>query len=177
VEKNMEFNGAWISGHIEPFWNIEEIKNLKWFYKEFNDDLQIKIWNNLGFLYRPGLMVDIKNQNIATTDKLISIHENKLKNIGINYYCMRPGDNLPSHTDEYYTYKKIFNLYGQENKIIRIIYFLEDWNSGNYFEIDNTAMVNWKSGDYVAWKYKTPHIAANLGNKNRYTIQVTGTLK
>ena len=31
-----------------------------------------------------------------------------------------------------------------------------------------------KKGDYVMWKNDVPHMAANLGRENRYTMQITG---
>lgn len=43
-------------------------------------------------------------------------------------------------------------------------------------DFDETPIINWKKGDYVLWKNDTPHMAANLGKENRYTMQVTGII-
>ena len=56
----------------------------------------------------------------------------------------------------------------------KIKFFLENWKSGHYFEINDTPIVKWKKGDYVMRKNDVPHMAANLGRENRYTMQVTG---
>jgi hypothetical protein len=52
--------------------------------------------------------------------------------------------------------------------------FLEDWQPGHIFEIDGHPLTKYKSGTMVIWQYKTPHMAANLGLTNRYTLQITG---
>jgi len=33
--------------------------------------------------------------------------------------------------------------------------------------------VNWTKGEYIMWRGDTPHIAANVGSTNRYTMQIT----
>jgi len=66
------------------------------------------------------------------------------------------------------------NLWSRNSRIWRYIFFVEDWKPGHIFEIDGTLFPNWKAGDWVAWRYDVPHMAANLGNEDRYTIQLTG---
>jgi alpha-ketoglutarate-dependent taurine dioxygenase len=51
---------------------------------------------------------------------------------------------------------------------------LEDWLSGLYAEYDNEPFVNWRAGDCVIWNYNVTHMAANLGVRPRYTLQITG---
>ena len=53
--------------------------------------------------------------------------------------------------------------------------FLEDWRSGHIMEVDDQQLTGWKAGDWVGWRYDTPHLAANLGTTDRYTLQITGT--
>jgi len=95
-----------------------------------------------------------------------------LDDVGVSLYKMAPGRILPGHIDTYKMYKKVLGI--DHNRIFRIVVFLEDWQSGHYFEIDGCGKVNWKKGDYVYWKGDTEHMAANLGLTKRYTLQITG---
>jgi hypothetical protein len=54
------------------------------------------------------------------------------------------------------------------------VIFLEDWQSGHYFEIDGTPITAWSAGDVITWRYDVPHVAANVGMTDRYTLQITG---
>jgi len=53
---------------------------------------------------------------------------------------------------------------------------LEDWKPGHYLEVNGKPYVNWQAGDTVEWAYDTPHMAANIGLEDRYTLQITGHL-
>ena len=85
---------------------------------------------------------------------------------------MPPGTIMPEHRDTYPRYKSLHNLDKLEN-ICRILIFLNDWESGHYFEVDTKPVVNWTKGEYIMWRGDTPHIAANVGSTNRYTMQIT----
>ena len=99
-----------------------------------------------------------------------------LEHVGVSYYRMDRGDNLPYHSDTYKKYISIFNLENRKKDIIRYIFFPEDRKQGHILEIDGT-LIDWRAGDWVAWRYDTPHMAANFGPEQRYTIQVTGVLR
>jgi hypothetical protein len=53
---------------------------------------------------------------------------------------------------------------------------LEDWKPGHYLEVDGVPYVNWKAGQTSEWVYDAPHMAANIGLEDRYTLQITGHL-
>ena len=109
----------------------------------------------------------------ASSGKLLWFSEEfKLKDVCSNYYRMGTGVILPPHKDTYILYKKLFNC--SLDDIERVIIFLEDWQSGHYFEIEKTLIVEWIKGDYVWWKSDTKHMAANIGVTKRYTLQLTG---
>jgi hypothetical protein len=80
---------------------------------------------------------------------------------------------MPTHVDHYNTYCKVFNQ--KHEDVRRAIVFLEDWKPGHYFEVDSTALVNWKAGEFVLWHPEVPHAASNIGVDSRYTLQITGT--
>ena len=87
---------------------------------------------------------------------------------------MPTGTVMPVHNDLYKRYIEVFNLQGQEHRIRRAIVLLEDWHSGHYLEVAGHPYVNWKAGHTVEWVYDTPHMAANIGLEDRYTLQITG---
>lgn len=163
-------------GRINPsligdFVNIEYPER-----RQFRDDETVERWKALGHLYvnytgmlregyrgLPQWCNDIHkffDESMEISDSAISI------------YCMPPGTIMPEHRDMYHRYAKLNDI-DDINKICRIVVFLDDWKSGHYFEIDDCPLVNWKSGDYCVWYGDTPHIAANIGRENRYTIQIT----
>jgi hypothetical protein len=161
-------------GKISTF-TIKKYKNLTYINKPFNDQNTINKWKSLGHNYEryTGFMRDQSQQipewcfNVAK--------EIPLKNSAITLYCMPPATIMPEHQDTFIKFREIMNLKSTDN-VGRAVIFLENWKSGHYFEIDETPIVNWKKGDYVMWKNDTPHMAANLGKENRYTMQITGIL-
>lgn len=142
--------------------------------RPFQDEKTIEDWKKNGHVYEKyaGLTIE-KSQS---QPNWVSEVEKKfdLKNKTSCIYCMTPGTIMPEHRDFYKKYKSLYNL-KKVNNIVRIVVFLEDWKSGHYFEIEDMPIVNWKRGDYIMWKNDTPHMAANIGRENRYTLQITGT--
>jgi len=97
------------------------------------------------------------------------------QDVSTSYYKMTTGTILPTHSDTYKGYKKVFNI-NDASKIKRALVFLEDWQSGHYLEVDGKPILEWQRGDYVVWDHNTPHMAANIGTAPRYTLQITGHL-
>jgi len=152
---------------------IKNFKQLQYINKPFNDQKTIDKWKSLGHNYEryTGLMRD---QSKQLPDWCIDIAKQlPVNKFGITLYCMPPGTIMPEHKDTFIKYREINELSLKDN-VGRAVIFLEDWKSGHYFEIDETPIINWKKGDYVLWKNDTPHMAANLGKENRYTMQITG---
>ena len=83
-----------------------------------------------------------------------------------------PGQTLPSHVDTFYMISKKFDVAPED--CIRVNIFLEDWESGHYFEINNNPILQWKRGDAIIIEKDEPHLSANNGMKPKYTMQVTG---
>lgn len=86
---------------------------------------------------------------------------------------MSPGTTIPEHRDTYTKFKAIHNLSSDQN-IVRVVVFLEDWASGHYLEMAGEPIVKWKAGDWVCWSNDLPHLAANIGITDRFTLQITG---
>ena len=83
-----------------------------------------------------------------------------------------PGQTLPSHED---TFFKIANEYSVDPyACCRVNIFLEDWQSGHYFEINENPVLQWQRGDAIIILRDEPHLSGNMGMTNKYTMQVTG---
>ena len=107
--------------------------------------------------------------------KFIEIYEQQgWKDIGLAFYRMSTDTVMPVHQDLYKRYVELFDLRGQETSIRRALLLLEDWKPGHYLEVDGRPYVDWKAGDTVEWVYDLPHMAANIGLEDRYSLQITG---
>lgn len=169
---------TWIRGHVTWLEDNKEYLDIPYVREEFNDIEQNKIWKSQGHNPRTGRLFDMRYENQPSlTKKLIEFAESEeLEHVGVSYYMMEAGDNLPYHSDTYNKYVSLFNLQNRNKKIVRFIFFPEDRKPGHIFEVDGKSF-DWKAGDWVAWMWDTQHMAANLGIVPRYSIQVTGVLR
>lgn len=162
---------------IPQFWD-NEFKQLDYINEEFNDPANLDKWLSLGFANKfTGDMCDMRSAQPSWNHQFVDFFRRQgWQDIGTSYYRMMPGTILPTHSDLYVKYVKLFNLQGRENTIRRAVVYLEDWLPGHYGEYCGQPMVSWVAGQTVEWKYDAPHMAANMGTEPRYTLQITGHL-
>ena len=160
---------------LHPFWN-DEYKQLDYINESFNDVELQTTWIEQGYSNKfTGDMCDMRSPQPTWNQRFIDIFEGQgWQDVGTSYYRMNTGTVLPTHGDLYKKYIDLFQLQGREHTIRRAIVFLEDWQSGHYFEGMGQPYLNWRAGSIVEWTYDTPHMAANLGLTPRYTLQITG---
>lgn len=168
---------AVVEYHIERFWD-DEFKTLDYIQEPFNDPESVSLWLQQGYPNKfCGDLCDMRHRLPAWADRFIKTYTYKgWKDIGLAFYRMPTGTVMPVHSDLYKRYIEIFNLQGREHTIRRALMLLEDWQPGHYLEVDGKPYVNWRAGDTVEWVYSTPHMAANIGLADRYTLQITGHL-
>ena len=161
--------------HIDRFWD-DEYQSLKYSREAFNDPESLAKWTTVGYTGPfTGHLCDMRGPQPSWNHKFLEFFAARgYKDIGTSYYRMDTGVILPNHSDLYKKYVELFNLAGQEHTIKRTIVFLEDWSSGHYFEGNGEMHFTWRAGDAVEWTYDTPHMAANIGELPRYTLQITG---
>lgn len=160
----------WRQGKLEPLWQ-EEYKTLDYKHKPAHSK-DILHWRRQGFTFENFTGDMFANQYnmpnwVHSVAKVIG-----LVDCGFTFYKMKPGIVMPKHIDHFEKYCNLFNC--EKNEVYRAIVALEDWQSGHYFEIDNIPIVNYKAGEYVVWSHEVEHMAANLGQNSRYTLQITG---
>jgi hypothetical protein len=162
----------WIKGKAIPIWD-DSFKNFN-FVKQPLTEEELHAWRSQGYTHESftGTMYDSRNP-MPEWCKLLSDHIG-LKNCGYVIYRMKTGDIMPTHVDHFRRYCEVFQV--EKKNVYRAIVFLEDWKPGHYFEIEGTAVCDYKKGDYVLWSNEVPHAAANIGIEDRYTLQITGVM-
>jgi hypothetical protein len=162
---------------IDQFWD-DEFKTLDYISEPFNDPDTVALWHGQGYSNKIcGDLCDMRHRLPVWADRFITIYtELGWKDIGLAFYRMGTGTVMPVHSDLYRRYIELFDLESREHTIKRALLLLEDWKSGHYLEVDEQAYTNWHAGDVVEWVYSTPHMAANLGLEDRYSLQITGHL-
>jgi hypothetical protein len=164
-----------ITYQLPVFWD-DEYQRLDYIQEEFNDPHQLMVWRGQGYANRfTGDMCDMRSPQPSWNMMFLDFFQKRgWQDIGTSYYRMKSGTVLPTHQDRYVRYIDLFALQGQEQNIRRAIVFLEDWKPGHYAEYNDQPLTQWKAGTVVEWQYDLPHMAANLGQLPRYTLQVTG---
>lgn len=161
--------------HLEQFWD-DEYKELNYIQEPFNDPVSVSRWASQGYQSKIcGDLCDMRHRLPSWNHKFVELYESKgWQDIGISYYRMSTGTVMPVHVDLYKRYIEVFNLQGKEHTIRRALVLLEDWKSGHYLELLGVPIVEWKAGTTVEWNHDAPHMAANIGLEDRYTLQITG---
>lgn len=163
----------WYKGHVNPFWD-DSFKQYTYIKQPLTDE-ELSTWRSQGYNHESftGVMYDSRNVMPEWTNLVAK--DIGLKNTGFVIYKMYTGDIMPTHVDHFRRYCEVFNV--ERKDVWRAIVFLDDWKPGHYFEIESTAICNYKKGDYVIWNADAPHAASNIGVDERYTLQITGTLE
>jgi hypothetical protein len=167
-------NSIYEHGHVDPWWTNEHTTLDYYRLIKFNNAKMVEDWKTIGYACDNstfGSVYAMPQPMPASADQFF--HMFTWNNISLSFFKMQQGDILPTHADHYTFYKNTYKIEKIEN-IHRCIVFLEDWDSGHYFDINGDGIINWKKGDYVVWKGDTLHMAANIGTSIRYTLQITG---
>lgn len=157
-----------------PWWGHDHV-DLPYIHESFNNPEDQTRWHELGFT-QSRFTGDLYDMRFAEPDWVKPFRKKiPLDHFSWAVYRMRPGDVLPNHQDTFARFRHIYNL-PSDAVIRRYVIFLESWQSGHYFEIDNHPIVKWQPGTAILWNNDTSHLAANLGTTFRYTLQLTGTM-
>lgn len=162
---------------LDVFWD-DEYKHLEYIQEPFNDPSDVAQWISQGYQSKIcGDLCDMRHRLPSWNNRFIEYYNDLgWKDIGVAYYRMTTGTVMPVHQDRYKRYIELFNLQGQEHTIRRALVLLEDWRPGHYLEALSVPYVGWTAGTVVQWDYDAPHMAANIGLEDRYTLQITGHL-
>ena len=161
--------------NIPVFWD-NEFKRLEYIKEPFNDPVSVNTWISQGYQSKiTGDLCDMRHRLPDWASRFIEYYEDLgWQDIGLAFYRMHTGTVMPNHSDLYRRYIELFDLAGRESTIRRALVLLEDWKSGHYLEVLGSPVVEWSAGTVLEWTYDTPHMAANIGLEDRYTLQITG---
>jgi hypothetical protein len=84
-----------------------------------------------------------------------------------------PGHTLPWHEDNFVLLKQKYPT----GHLVRFLIFMEDSSIGHALQIKDSWKTKWKAGDVIVWYPSAGHLSINIGNKNKWTCNVTGLLK
>lgn len=163
----------WAQGSIsDPWWGTQH-QSLDYINEPFNNLDSVARWRELGYTQTKftGDMYDMRQPEPVWISGFREMFP--LRYFSWSVYRMTPGCTLPEHGDTYAFFKKKHRL-AEDITIVRIIVFLEEWQSGHYLEMNKRPVVKWDKGDWVCWGNQFLHLAANVGQTNRYTLQITG---
>jgi len=157
---------------LDPWWHPHH-RDLDYRHEPFNSPDDVRKWHRLGFTQQrfTGEHYDMRREEPDWIDRFRQVIP--MQHFSWSVYRMRPGDVLPNHGDTYAAFRRIYQV-PESQPISRYIVFLENWQSGHYFELAGVPVLGYQAGCVVRWQDAAPHLAANVGETMRYTLQLTG---
>ena len=162
------------SGNIEPQWSVDEYRNLK-YNQDTVDDQYLNQYLDAGHSRDQMTIYNYFEPNVMPSSVAYIKSKFKYHNLTAAVNLIRPGQYLPIHSDIYARWKHIHNHTDIET-IVRIIVMLEAAEPGQVLEVGSMTYANWRAGDWFSWIGTTPHAIYNMSLKDRYAIQLTGSL-
>jgi hypothetical protein len=159
------------TGTVPVTWCEKDYQGLDWFK---HSDFKYRFKSNVKNLDAFNVGVASCSQDLPETLTQVADNFGHLVNAVVAINKMTPGQVLPFHADNYIQYRKNFNL-ARDQDIARIIVFLHDPAPGHQLWV-NDKFCHGHRGSYFSWCNNTSHMAANLGNVDRYVMQITGTI-
>ena len=59
---------------------------------------------------------------------------------------------------------------------VRANYFLEDWKLGHFIQFNDKVFTHWKELTGFIFNQDIPHLSANCGMQDKFTLQLSGFL-
>lgn len=162
------------SGNIEPQWSVDEYRSLK-YNQDTVDDQYLNQYLDAGHSRDQMTIYNYFEPNVMPSSVAYIKSKFNYDNLTAAVNLIRPGQYLPRHSDIYARWKHIHNHTDIET-IVRIIVMLEAAEPGQVLEVGSMTYSNWRAGDWFSWMGATPHAIYNMSLKDRYAIQLTGSL-
>lgn len=161
--------------NIEPLWNIDEYKILNYKLDVHKDEHDNQIYIEAGHLAQSLSLYNYFEPNpMPDSIEYIKSFFNKLSNISVAINLFKPGQYMPIHYDRFESYKHYHNL--KNASICRYMVMLEDNQPGQMLQIGNSVYNIWQAGAVFGWCNYDLHTFYNLSLRDRYAVQITGTL-
>lgn len=167
----LEKHSRWCRFAVPVSW--QHFKDLQFRNEPFNDATAVDKWRRLGYT-QSRFTGDLYDMRSPAPNWITKIWEHlPWQNFSWSLYRMTPGCVLPNHNDTYEKFCEIHAI-SDRDSICRAVIFLEDWQSGHYLEVSGHPLTSWRAGQGVIWQSDVEHLAANMGQTDRFTLQITG---
>jgi hypothetical protein len=165
------------TGHIHPQWNIEDFKTLAYKYDTHKDSKLLDQYEQLGHSRSNMTLYNYFEPNpmpVSIRDDILNNFP-QLTNVSIAVNLFKPGQYLPTHVDLFEKYRSVHGL-DKSADVARVIVMLEDSESGQISQACNQTFGEWNAGFWLQWEESDPHAFYNFSMKDRYAVQITGTI-
>jgi hypothetical protein len=93
----------------------------------------------------------------------------------VTFIKLDPGRTLPWHRDAFFLLKNKQPTWQEQNLTpIRHVIFLQDWQQGQFVQIEEQVITQWRAGDCWYFCHRTYHMGCNGGLVPFVTMQVSG---
>jgi hypothetical protein len=162
--------------NIPPNWNIKDFYNLNYTYGTHNDPLLVDEYVQSGHNLEKLSIYKYHEPNpMPSCTEYVRKQFSFWDNVGVAVNYFKPGQYLPLHIDLYGKYIELTNV--DPSNVMRCMVMLEDSSPGQILQVDQICYCKWYAGDCFYWNYETPHAFYNMSMRDRYALQITGTLK
>jgi hypothetical protein len=130
-------------------------------------------YTNTQYMTAKNTLIDLNEYDESQLDFEDIGKQLGMKVVTIWTIVQRPGQILPLHKDEHLETKA--KLPDHPGTLCRCVIHIEDWKPGQFLDYsENRVDTGWKQGQ--GWRVGAglPHLSANCGEHNKYTMQVSG---
>lgn len=96
--------------------------------------------------------------------------------VTISSILQKPGNAIPIHRDTFFQITQKFP--NDTRRKVRANIYVTDWQMGHIIQYKNKDKwendINWKSGQGLLWDSSILHLSANVGFRNKITLQISG---
>jgi len=119
--------------------------------------------------------------NGNTNSQLIElIGKDNIEKLGIEHSSIlvrlivnMPGNGVAWHYDDAASYLQKFPEVNGLDDCMRLWFPVIDWENGHAFQIGNSVLTHWNSGNVWCIPWGVPHASSNFGYKIKYTVSLT----
>jgi hypothetical protein len=100
----------------------------------------------------------------------------RLDDAYVKYHFQHPGNVWPMHFDNYHALRPDADACSAWNDpgVRRLLIALEDWYFGQVITFGTSVWTGWRAGDIAYFDWLVPHGSANIGNRIRSSMVITG---
>ena len=164
-------------GQMYPKWDIEEFKTLEYKYDTHKDSELLDQYERLGHSRSNMTLYNYFEPNPMPSSIGDYILGNfpRFSHTSVAVNLFKPGQYLPVHVDLFERYRAVHGL-DKSAKVVRAIVMLEHSEPGQISQACSSTYASWHAGFWLQWEEPDAHAFYNFSMKDRYAVQITGTI-